>query len=64
MIEEPVTVEEAAALLNCFHDSKEDDWHGGAQSLMHMIEGSGFRFAEKPDFKNEWHRYMWERQNR
>lgn len=63
-IEEPVTIEEAKALLTCYHDAMEDDWEGGAQTLMHLIEGSGFRFIEKPDFRNEWHKYMWERQNR
>ncbi|MDD7973952.1 hypothetical protein [Roseinatronobacter alkalisoli] len=63
-IEEPTTIEEAEALLQCFHDSEEEGAHGGAQTLMHIIESSGFRFKTRPDFRNAWHRYMWERQNR
>lgn len=63
-IEEPTTLNEAIALLGCFHESEEEGANGGAQTLMHIIESSGFRFIEKPDFKNEWHKYMWERQNR
>ena len=63
-IEKPISLEEAVMLLECFHDSEEDDWEGAAQTLMHIIESSGFRFKSQPDFKNEWHKWMWERQNR
>jgi len=63
-IRKPTTVEEAEALLSCFHDSENEDAHGGAQMLMTKIESSGFRFKSQPDFKNEWHKWMWERQNR
>ena len=63
-IKKPTTVEEAEALLSCFHDNEDEDAHGGAQTLMHIIESSGFRFKSQPDFKNEWHKWMWERQNR
>jgi len=64
-IEGLTTLDEAEALLGLFHDSENEDANGGTQTLIHVIEScSNFYLKKQPDFKNEWHKRMWERQLR
>jgi hypothetical protein len=64
-IERPVSSDEADALLLCFNDSENEDANGGAERLITLIESCpDFVFKRPPDFKNAWHKRMWDRQNR
>lgn len=63
-IQIPTSIEEAQALLNCFHKEEEHTGSGMCETLIELIESSEFFFKEPPDPENIWHVELWEKQQR